>query len=170
MPIFSKSDILNTQRLNFEESLTFDQEVFASNPRINKVEEVVVKGHAYYDDQEDVIRFDVDLSGIMLCPCAITLQELEVAFHTQASLVCSLTKARDEDELEANGDVIDLNPSIFQLLMSEVPLKVTVDNPDYPKGQGWKVVSEKEYTKEKGSEMDPRLAKLKEFKFEDKED
>ena len=50
----------------------------------------------------------------------------------------------------------------------EVPLKVVKEGiKEYPKGDGWEVVKEEDYTKSKKDDIDPRLAKLKEFKLED---
>ena len=47
----------------------------------------------------------------------------------------------------------------------EVPLKVVKPgNITYPKGDGWEVMKEEDYRKEEKPAMDPRLAKLKEFK------
>ena len=37
----------------------------------------------------------------------------------------------------------------------------------YPSGDGWRILSEDEYQKAKRSSIDPRLAKLREFKAED---
>ena len=52
--------------------------------------------------------------------------------------------------------------------MMEVPLKIVKEGlTQYPKGDGWEVVKEEDYIKEKSKEIDPRLAKLKEFKLED---
>ena len=46
-------------------------------------------------------------------------------------------------------------------------MKVVKDDAVYPSGDGWEILSEAEYQRRKGNEIDPRLAKLKEFKFED---
>ena len=57
---------------------------------------------------------------------------------------------------------------IFQLIVMEVPLKNCEGRTDtVSKGDGWEVVKEEDYIKEKSKEIDPRLAKLKEFKLED---
>ena len=38
---------------------------------------------------------------------------------------------------------------------------------EYPKGNGWEVIREEDYIKSKKDEIDPRLAKLREFKIEE---
>ena len=75
----------------------------------------------------------------------------------------------DDDVHEAKGDVIELLPVIFQLILMEVPLKIVKEGAVYPKGNGWEVMREETWQREKSSEIDPRLAKLKEFKVTDDE-
>ena len=80
----------------------------------------------------------------------------------------SFDKTNDEDVHEVKGDVVELLPVIFQLILMEVPLKVVKKGlKQYPKGDGWEVVKEEDYELSKKDEIDPRLAKLKEFKLED---
>ena len=63
---------------------------------------------------------------------------------------------------------MELLPVVFQLILMEVPLKVVKEGiKEYPKGKDWEVVKEEDYQKEKRKEIDPRLAKLKEFKAEE---
>ena len=50
-------------------------------------------------------------------------------------------------------------------ILLEVPLQATeATAEDYPSGDGWRVISEEEYEKSRKAEIDPRLAKLKEWK------
>ena len=59
-------------------------------------------------------------------------------------------------------------PVIFQQILIEIPLKVVKPEiKEYPKGDGWKVIREEDLKAEKEREIDPRLAKLREFKAED---
>ena len=104
----------------------------------------------------------------MIVPCSITLEDVEYDFHTKSLEVFSFDKTEDEDVHEVKGDVVELLPVIFQLILMEVPLKVVKEGiKEYPKGDGWEVVKEEDYTKSKNDDIDPRLAKLKEFKLED---
>ena len=70
--------------------------------------------------------------------------------------------------MRQKGDVVELLPVIFQLILMEVPLKAVKPGiGEYPQGKGWKVIREEDLRKEKEQEIDPRLAKLREFKVED---
>lgn len=68
---------------------------------------------------------------------------------------------------EAKGDIVELYPVLFQLIMMEIPYKVVKEGlTDYPKGKGWEVVREEDLIASKEKAIDPRLAKLRDFKIE----
>ena len=52
------------------------------------------------------------------------------------------------------------------MILMEVPLKVVKEGLiEYPKGNGWEVVRESDQVEERP--IDPRLAKLKDFKLDE---
>ena len=111
---------------------------------------------------------DLSITGVMIVPCSITLDDVEVSFHSESEEVFSFVKCEDADVHEAKGDVVELLPVIFQQILMEIPLKVVKPGiKEYPKGEGWKVIREEDLQEEKEKEIDPRLAKLREFKAED---
>ena len=76
--------------------------------------------------------------------------------------------ADDVDILKAENGYVDLLSIIFRQILVEVPIKVRKPgNIDYPKGDGWEVVSEDTYQQEKSNKIDPRLAVLKDYKPQD---
>ena len=98
----------------------------------------------------------------MIVPCSITLEDVEYDFHTKSLEVFSFDKVDDEDVHEVKGDVVELLPVVFQLILMEVPLKVVKKGlKQYPKGDGWEVVKEEDYKKSEKKDIDPRLDKLK---------
>ena len=72
----------------------------------------------------------------------------------------------DDDAVRyADNEVIELLPAVIDAILLEVPLQATeATAEDYPSGDGWRVISEEEYEKSRKAEIDPRLAKLKEWK------
>lgn len=154
--------------INIEDTISFEPEVFAKMHQIRGLQDVTVSGNIHYDTESDRVFADLDISGVMIVPCSITLEDVEYDFHTKSLEVFSFEKSDDEDVHEVKGDVVELLPVIFQLILMEVPLKVVKKGlKQYPKGDGWEVVKEEDYEKAKSDEIDPRLAKLKEFKLED---
>ena len=136
--------------------------------QIRGLQDVTVSGNVHYDTASERVFADLDIEGVMIVPCSITLEDVEYDFHTKSLEVFSFDKVDDEDVHEVKGDVVELLPVVFQLILMEVPLKVVKKGlKQYPKGDGWEVVKEEDYKKSKKKDIDPRLAKLKEFKVED---
>ncbi|MDH6366051.1 YceD family protein [Breznakia blatticola] len=168
---WSKNDLLNTKDgvISFQEDLTFPKETFAKIHQLRDLKDVHVEGSLDYDGKSDLVTVDMEISGEMILPCAITNEDVPYPFDIEPTEVFAFRKVDDTEDLhEAKGDVIELLPIIFQDIMMEVPLKVVKDDiKEYPKGEGWEVISESDYQKRKKDEVDPRLAKLAEFKIEE---
>lgn len=168
---WSKNEILNLKKdvISFDEELTFPKTVFEKNHHLRDLKNVNVKGKIRYESVSDLVTCDVVISGDMILPCAITNEDVVYPFETETTELFAFRKVDDhEDVHEAKGDVVELLPIIFQTIMMEVPLKVVKEGlKEYPKGEGWEVIKESDYQSRKKDEVDPRLAKLKEFKIDE---
>ena len=167
---WSRAQLLQAENctIYFDETIDFGPEIFAKMNQIRGLQDVTVSGNVHYDTASERVFADLDIEGVMIVPCSITLEDVEYDFHTKSLEVFSFDKVDDEDVHEVKGDVVELLPVVFQLILMEVPLKVVKKGlKQYPKGDGWEVVKEEDYELSKKDEIDPRLAKLKEFKLED---
>lgn len=166
---WSKLEMLQAknQTIEFDECINFEPAVFAKMNQIRGLQDVTVSGNVHYDTISERVYVELDIEGVMIVPCSITLDDIEYDFHTSSLEVFSFVKCDDGDIHEVKGDVVELLPVIFQLILMEVPLKVVKEGlKQYPKGDGWEVVKEETFESSKKDEIDPRLAKLKEFKME----
>ena len=166
----ARADLLRAENntISIDESIRFEPEAFARMHNIRSVPNVHVSGEIHYDVVSERAYADLSITGVMILPCSITLDDVEVEFHTDTEEVFSFIKCEDIDVHEVKGDVVELLPVIFQQILMEVPLKVVKPEiKEYPKGEGWKVIREEDLREEKKNEIDPRLAKLREFKAED---
>jgi len=114
--------------------------------------------------------FDVymQIEGVMITPCAITNEDIYIPFEFDSNVLFSFIDNEDVDVYLVENDTVELAPVIFQLINLEVPLKaIKSGNIEYPKGDGWAIISEQDLIESKKNQIDPRLAKLKEFKFSD---
>lgn len=167
---WSKVEIMQAENgtITFDDGITFERSVFSKMSQLRGLQDVTVSGKLHYEEHDDRVYADLSIEGVMIVPCSITNEDVEYDFHTKSLEVFAFEKSEDEDVHEAKGDVVELLPVIFQLILMEVPLKVVKEGlTSYPKGDGWEVVKEEEYQKAKSKEIDPRLAKLKEFKIEE---
>lgn len=165
---WSKSELLRASdhTITFADSLSFDASAFSDMNQIRGLHDIRVSGKLRYDVDEDRVYADITICGTMILPCAITNEDVPYAFETASTEVFAFTKCND-DAHEAKGDVVELLPVIFQLILMEVPLKIVKSDVTYPKGNGWEVMKESDYHKQKKDEIDPRLAKLMEYKAEE---
>ncbi len=157
----------NSGNVSFDEDIEIDASAFANNSRINSVKDVHVSGHGYLDEEENRFYVQLNVSGTMLVPDAITNEEIEYPFETDSDETYVFEEVEEDGVRFVTNEVIELLPAIIDDIMLEVPLQVTnASEGDYPSGDGWRVITEEEYQKSQGQRIDPRLAKLKEFKEE----
>ncbi len=155
----------NSGNISFSEDVEIDSSEFAKNSRINSVKDVHVSGHGYLDEEENQFYVQMNVSGTMLVPDAITNEEIEYPFETESDETYVFENVDEDGVRLVTNEVIELLPAIIDDIMLEVPLQVTNASEDeYPHGDGWRVITEEEYQKSQGQRIDPRLAKLKEFK------
>lgn len=147
----------------FQEVVEFSPEVFKSFSRLRKLEKVDVSGKCFFDKVLEVLYVELRVVGEMIVPCAITLEDIKHEFFAETEEVFAFEEGISSDAYVVEGEEIDLLPTIMQLILSEVPLKLVKKGlKEYPKGQDWEIVSETSATK--SDEIDPRLAKLLEYK------
>ncbi len=157
----------NSGNVSFDEDIEIDASAFANNSRINSVKDVHVNGHGYLDEEENRFYVQLNVSGTMMVPDAITNEEIEYPFETDSDETYVFEEVDEDGVRFVTNEVIELLPAIIDDIMLEVPLQVTnASENDYPSGDGWRVITEEEYQKSQGQRIDPRLAKLKEFKEE----
>lgn len=168
---WSKNELLNSQNetIHFDEEISFEPTVFSKMHHLRDLRDIEVRGEIQYDAHSDLAACTFQVEGVMIVPCSITNEDVEYPFETEHTQMFAFHKVnKDEDIIETKGDVIELMPTIFQTIILEVPLKVTKEGiKEYPKGDGWEVIREEDYIKSKKDEIDPRLAKLREFKIEE---
>lgn len=168
---YSRKDLLQLKdyHLVFDEDITFDSDISKSFPRIRKINEINVKGDGTYDPSTQQLFIHFILEGSVIVGCDVTSEDVIITIDTEADEIFSFDKNdRSVDIIHSQGEIIELLPTIFQLIVMEIPIKVVKEGIiDYPKGDGWEVISEKTYQQEKVKHVDPRLSILKDYKPQD---
>ncbi len=147
---------------DFDEKMTFPQEMFYNLSRINGLKDVEVSGHGLFNSREERLYVSLHITGTMILPCAISLEDVDYPFEIDANEIFAFDKPEDdEDVIEAKKDTADLTPVIFTEIMMEVPMRVVKEGATMKRsGKGWKVLDEEEI---ESDPIDPRLAKLKDY-------
>ena len=125
-----------------------------------------VEGYiSFYYDTSDELRTNYHVVGKMICPDAITLEDVDVPFDLQEDL--KVVNDENEDGFFLNRDMVIEEMALY-LVLPEVPIKVVKNEKiEYSRGDGWSFVSEEDYESSRADKIDPRLQKLKEYKFEE---
>ena len=89
------------------------------------------------------------LSGIMVLPDDITLEEVEYKFDTEIEENFVDNDEKSENILKIMQNTIDILPILWQNIIVEIPLKVTTCEDVDLKGDGWRLISEEEFEKER---------------------
>ena len=141
--------------ISINETYTFVQEELKGTDLL-KLEDVKVVGELFKNSLGN-IELNVDVYGVMVLPCAITLKPVDYPF--------SLTISGEIDELmedlEENKrnfqNTIDILPIIWENILMEIPMRV-VSNEARDKdinlsGDGWKFITEDEEIRSPLSEL-----------------
>ena len=131
---------------------------FLENSRIDELKDVSLEGKITFNEDNDLV-LSANMNGIMVLKDDLTLAPTEVNFGAEV-----------EEILPKNQNILDITDILWQNILVEVPSKVrSTDEETYPSGDGWRVISEDEYEKERTKSNNPfanlnELIKTKEDK------
>lgn len=113
-------------------TITFPEERLKS-AGIIRLEDVSVHGKAIIN-YEDEIELNLDLSGKMYLPCAISLEEVEVPFATKIEEIIGGNNIN-------NNFYLDLSDILWENIVLEIPIKVVKEGVhlETSSGKGWSV-------------------------------
>ena len=126
------------------------------NTDIRKISKVEVEGFILNNEEE--YELDIDVSGVMILPCARTFKDVNYPFNIKINEVIG---ENDDNSLEIIQNRLDIFPIVWQNILVDVPLRVLAPDAkeESLEGDGWRLITED--TNEEA--IDPRLAKLKDY-------
>lgn len=149
-----KNNIEKTIEIN--EKICFDKEIFKGTELID-LKDVKATGNISKNSLGDICIY-LAVEGIMILPCAITLEEVEHKFNftIDDELENVLDELKNDKKIE---NTIDILPIIWENILMEIPMRVVSPNakPEKLEGDGWKFVTEE------SNSINPELEKLKEL-------
>ncbi len=170
---YTKKDFLNASNhiIKIDEWIAVEENELLHHSQVKSIPEVHITGTLQFDGSTLVFS-DLDLEGTMIVLDSITDEDLEVAFDTKSQDTYSFAPIpedveAEEDIIVVKKDTVDINPAVFQAILYEAPMSITrVPRDQYPKGDGWQLLSDQDEVK---PAIDPRWEKLNEFKLEDED-
>ena len=154
-----KSGIESFIDLDFTYSFS-EEEI--KNTDLLELNDVKIKGIITKDNLNEY-NIDVFVEGIMVLPCAITLEPVNYPFSVkiEGNLEEMLEEIGENSKKIENS--IDILPIIWENILMEIPMRVISDGAEDVKleGDGWRLITE-----EKGN-INPEFEKLNKL-FEEK--
>ncbi|MEG0025763.1 MAG: YceD family protein [Bacilli bacterium] len=102
-----------------------------------------VLGNIFHDCLGDII-INVEVSGVMVLPCSITLEPVNYpfSFNIEGDLERIWQEINENDENLQN--TIDILPIIWENVLMEIPMKVVSEHAHEVtlKGDGWQLINE----------------------------
>ncbi|MBR2552905.1 MAG: DUF177 domain-containing protein [Erysipelotrichaceae bacterium] len=143
-----------------------DYKAFDNNPFLRAVKDVRSDIHIYYN-LLDQLTADVAIDGTLVCPCALTLEDTDVPFSVDEQIRLSF---KDEEDVYFVDEELDLEDFVMSFIFPIVPIKVVKNEEiEYPRGDGWRVMTEAEFEESRKQRIDPRLSKLLDLVGEEEE-
>lgn len=155
-----------TKAQTLEDDLTFDPEVFVCHAPLIEVKSchVELKAQRF----EEFIYVTISLKARVLLECSYTLKHFESTISGVDELHFAPSKDEDDDCIEYKGTSIELDQYIFNLLSASVPLSPKAPNAKTPgSGNGYRVISEDEFYKEKEETGNSQFDALKDLEFDE---
>lgn len=127
--------LYSLKRIDINEDINFNN-IDYQKMNITKINDMHATGYAKVN-YEDNIELELDVSGSLVMPCAITLEDVIVPINVHIS----------EEILEntLNNDFfLDLLDILWENIILEIPIRVVKEGAklESQKGVGWEIISE----------------------------
>ena len=107
----------------------------------------------------------------MICPDAMTLQDVMVPFEIEDDSILyfddiDAERIDEEENAYCVIDGLDTIDFLLSFILPEVPIKVvSEEKKEYPKGDGWKVMTEAEFEESRKAKRDSRWDILRDLEI-----
>ena len=147
------------------------ENVKSRNPEIRNISPVHVKGLCTFGASQMTCQFT--LNTTLTLPCARTWEDVEYPIEIETAEVFSWVdeekRGDGADDIHyVDGDVIDMQPVLEELILLEIPMQVFKENTEgqVQGGKGWTYSTDEDVEKAKEVDepkLDPRLAALAKY-------
>ena len=147
------------------------ENVKSRNPEIRNISPVHVKGLCTFGASQMTCQFT--LNTTLTLPCARTWEDVEFPIDIETVEVFSWIDADNRSDEDGDihfidGEVIDLQPVLAELILLEIPMQVFKENTEgqVQGGSFWSYSTDEDIENERKADepkLDPRLAALAKY-------
>ena len=125
-------------KINIDEDISLDSEYY-KNTEIRALKNIHVSGIVEIDF-EDNINLELNIKGLMILPCAVTLQDVEYKFETDIEE----SVGKFEEIYKNNKNTLEISSILWENIVLEIPIRVVAEcvKPSNTSGDGWELISE----------------------------
>lgn len=156
----------DNQKMYYEQTVKLNKADFEHIDRLLDIDAFYINGVWYYDELNDHLYTEFNLSGDITVAGSVDLEPYIHHIDVSTTEVFGFENVDDIADHLVQNDEVDLLPFIKQLVVANIPVKMVDENLEYPKGDGWSVISEEDFANEE-KPVNPKMAKLLELKLED---
>lgn len=129
-------------KIEINESISFDDDM-CTRAGIISLNNVSLLGSIYVD-KADLYHIDIDVNGIMVLPCSITLKPVDYEFSFKIKEEYEEGEISNMTNDKNFKNTIDILPIIWENIVLEIPLKVLSSDAYDTKleGDGWKLITD----------------------------
>ena len=146
--------------ISIDEKYSFSKEELQGTDVIS-LNDVKVVGEIT-KDALDELYLSIDVKGILVLPCAITLKPVNYPFDIKIEGNIDELVGENEKSVKKDENTLDILPIIWENILMEIPMRVVsegaIEELSNLEGNGWRVIAE-----EDDGEINPELAKLKDL-------
>ena len=149
----------------FVEDVDFSQQSFDENhvKRITRCSVTVIA-----TEFGDVLQCKISGDADVIASCSYTLEDVPLTVKFKDEFYFSDEETDSEDCYYEPGVEIDLDPHILALILAEVPHNIVKSGATLPKsGNGYRVLSEEEFEKERQNKKNSAFDILDTIDFDD---
>jgi len=142
-----------------DDVVSFDN-TYLSETDIIKLDNVKLTGSITKNSIDEYSLF-LDIEGVMVLPCAITLKPVDYPFkiNVDGNLMTILEEI--DKNIKKGQNTIDILPIIWENILMEIPMRVVSDDISsyVTEGNGWRLITDEK----EPEDINPELSKLKDL-------
>ena len=125
-------------KLEIDSDFVIDESYY-KNTDIRKLEILHVSGEVSVDYEDD-INFNLNISGRMILPCAVSLVDVPYDFDTNIDE----NIGKFEEIYKNNKNILEISEILWENIVLEIPIRVVSKDiePSNTSGDGWELISE----------------------------
>lgn len=125
-------------KMNIDSDFVIDEDYY-KNTDIRKLENLHVSGEVSVD-YDDYINLNVKITGRMILPCAMTLNDVPHDFTSEVEE----NIGKFEEIYKNNKNLLEISPILWENIVLEIPIRVVSKDikPSNTSGDGWELISE----------------------------